>query len=144
MYSFCFQHSICFSRVSASQEEGEELVRSDSPSTSSSYFLTMTTHVPLIFMEFARGYYVVPRSSPLKRLVPAQHWIPFKDPRLSWRPLTCILVIPRHCAMLGCRTLSTTVPVHLLSRHFGRTLWGHTVRGGVQSISVQMLHASMC
>ena len=92
MYSFCFQFD-----SQLHEEEEEELVRSAALLMSSSHFLN-DDNVPRIFMEFARGYYVIPLSflsiynaGFRKRFVPAQHGIPFQDPCLSWRPLTCPL-----------------------------------------------------
>ena len=93
MYSFCFHLD------SQPHEEEEELVRSAALLMSSSHFLILNNDtVPRIFMEFARGYYVIPVSflssysaGFRKRFVPAQHGIPFKDSCLSWRPLTCPL-----------------------------------------------------
>ena len=90
-------HSFCFHLEFQLHEEEEELVRSAEPLTSSSHFLN-DDNVPRIFMEFARGYHVIPLSifssysaGFRKRFVPAQHGIPFKDSCLSWRPLTCPL-----------------------------------------------------
>ena len=116
MYSFCFHLD------SQLHEEEEELVRSAALLMSSSHFLS-NDNVPRIFMEFARGYYVIPSSllssynaGFRKRFVPAQHGIygqcsprvsqclvQFQDPCLSWRPLTC----PLRCCL---RTLDAFLP----------------------------------
>ena len=69
MYSFCFQ----LDSQPHEEEEEEELVRSAEPLTSSSRFLN-DDNVPRIFMEFARGYDVIPLS---KEVCTGSAWDPF-------------------------------------------------------------------